>query len=183
MTNFGANAKGKHAVVTGSNVGLGFETARLLAKYGAIVTIACRSETNGHETVKKIKNEFPSADVSFLQLDLGSFASVRTFAQAYRASDKPLHLLINNAGVMACPLSFTSDGLETHFGVNHIGHFLLTTELLDVIKRSGTAESPARIVTLSSIGHFLFAWKEGGIRLDDLKGSEIFFCVVLLADD
>eukprot|EP01034_Spumella_vulgaris_P033952 gene33952-41874_t len=59
-----------------------------------------------------------------------------------------------------------------HFGVNHIGHFLLTTELLDVIKRSGTAENPSRIITLSSLGHFLVAWKEGGIRLDDLQGAE-----------
>eukprot|EP01034_Spumella_vulgaris_P036498 gene36498-45011_t len=170
MSDFGSNAKGKHIVVTGSNVGLGFETARLLVKYGAIVTIACRS--NGNETVAKIKEEFPSAVVSYLQLDLGSLTSVRAFAQAYKATGNPLHILINNAGVMACPLTFTSDGLETQFGVNHIGHFLLTTELLDVIKRSGTAESPSRIVTLSSVGHVWFAWKEGGIRLDDLQGTD-----------
>eukprot|EP01034_Spumella_vulgaris_P033856 gene33856-41765_t len=167
MSDFGSNAKEKHIVVTGSNVGLGFETARLLVKYGAIVTIACRS--NGNETVEKIKSEFPSAVVSHLQLDLGSLSSVRAFAQAYKANGNPLHILINNAGVMATPLTYTSDGLETQFGVNHIGHFLLTTELLDVIKRSGTAEIPARIINLSSRGN-RNAWAEGGIRLDDLQG-------------
>lgn len=71
---------------------------------------------------------------------------------------------------MACPLSFTSDGLETQFGVNHIGHFLLTTELWDVIKRSGTPQDKARVINLSSVGNYVYAPDEG-IRLDDLKGE------------
>ncbi len=171
LTNFGSNAQGKHAIVTGSNVGLGLQTAKYLAQHGAKVTIACRNVVAGNEAVADIKSEFPDAAVSFLQLDLGSLSSVRAFTQAYKASGNPIHLLINNAGIMACPLSYTSDGLETQFGVNHIGHFLLTTELLDVIKRSGSAESPSRIINVSSGAQGMFAFKEGGIeKVEDLTG-------------
>ncbi len=174
MADFGTFAKDKHIIVTGANVGLGFETSRLLAKDGAIVTIACRSVADGTNTVKKIKDEFPDSRVSFLHpLDLGSFASVRAFASAYKAAGNPLHVLINNAGVMACPKTLTSDGLEMQFGVNHIGHYLLTKELLDVLKSSGTAASPSRVINLSSRGHFMFAPQDVGIRFDDLQGNAL----------
>lgn len=169
MKDFGISADGKYAVVTGSNSGLGFETARSLAKYGAIVIIACRSKKNGDEAVAKIKGEIAGAQVSFLQLDLASLTSVRAFTREYKASRKPLHFLVNNAGVMACPKAFTSDGLEMQFGVNHIGHFLLTIELLDLLQSSGTESDPSRVVTLSSYAPFLFA-PSVGIRIDDLKG-------------
>ena len=124
MIDFGTYADGKFVIVTGSNCGLGFETAKSLANHGADVTIACRSKPNGDEAVALIKSENPTAKVSFLQLDLASFSSVRDFTSAYKASGKPLNFLINNAGVMACPLSFTKDGLEMQFGVNHIGKSL-----------------------------------------------------------
>ena len=172
MQDFGVYADGKHVIVTGSNSGLGFETARSLAKSGAIVTIACRSEQNGLEAVAKIKTEVVGAQVSFLPLDLASLSSVRTFAMEYKSLGKPLHFLVNNAGVMACPKTSTADGLEMQFGVNHIGHFLLTNELLDLLKSSGTVSNPSRVVTLSSYAPFVFA-PSVGIRMDDLRGSNV----------
>jgi NAD(P)-dependent dehydrogenase (short-subunit alcohol dehydrogenase family) len=135
------------------------------------VVIACRSEKNGTEAVEKLKKDQPEAQVTFMQLDLGNFASIRKFVADYKATKKPLHILVNNAGVMACPRALTSDGLELQFGTNHIGHFLLTTELLDVIKASGTAGQPARIINLSSIAQYFFAPSEG-MRLDDLKAEK-----------
>ncbi len=175
MEAFGQHAKDKHAIVTGSNCGLGFETAISLAKAGAVVTIACRSKKNGDEAVEKIMKEFPSAKVTFLQLDLGSFDSIRNFVREYKASGKLIHLLINNAGIMACPKALTKEGLESQFGVNHIGHFILTTELLDVIKASGTPQCPARIVNLSSLANWFFAPQNIGIRFDDINGKVVMF--------
>jgi NAD(P)-dependent dehydrogenase (short-subunit alcohol dehydrogenase family) len=142
----------------------------VLSLRGAHVVIACRSEKNGSEAVAKITKDIPDAKVSFMQLDLGSFPSIRKFAADYKALNIPLHILINNAGVMACPLTRTSEGLEMQFGTNHIGHFLLTTELLDLIKSSGVPEYPARIINLSSVGQYYFA-PPHGMRLDDL-GAE-----------
>lgn len=167
-------AKGKYVVVTGSNVGLGLETARVLSKHGAHVTVACRNLTAGQEAVEKIKKENPDADVELRQLDLASLESVRDFSNSYRESGRPLHLLINNAGIMAQPKAFTVDGFEMQLGVNHIGHFVLTNELLDVLKRSGTAQEPARVINLSSIANWIFSPPEG-IRLDDLKGDKNYY--------
>lgn len=144
-----------------------------MALKGAVVTIGCRSEKNGAEAVAKILAETPEARVSFLQLDLGNFASIRKFAAAYKATGNPLNILINNAGVMACPRTLTSEGLEMQFGTNHIGHFLLTNELMDLIKASGTAEEPSRIVNLSSLGQYYFS-PPMGIRLDDLKAERSY---------
>lgn len=180
MKDLGQRARGKHVVVTGGNCGLGLETARCLAKSGAKVTIACRSKKLGDEAIAEIKKEVPAADLSLILIDLGNFESIRNFATKYRATGKPLDLLINNAGVMSMPKTLTSDGLEMQFGVNHIGHFILTTELLDVIKRSGTPTEPARIVNLSSLANWLMSPK-CGIRFDDLNGR--CHCrVVFLAD-
>eukprot|EP01034_Spumella_vulgaris_P029969 gene29969-37111_t len=171
MSEFGKYAKSKHVVITGANVGLGLETATSLAKYGAVITIACRSKTAGEEAVTIIKAAVPEARVSFLQLDLSSAASVRKFAVDYKATRQPLNILINNAGLASPPLSLTADGLESQFGVNHIGHFILTTELLDLLKQSGTEQSPSRVVNLASMGAYLFAPPQG-IRFDDLKGEK-----------
>ncbi len=171
MSTFGKNAQDKHVIITGANSGLGFETARQLAKHGSILTIACRSKLSGEEAVEKIKKEFPDSRVTFLPLDLGSFKSIRQFVATYKATNQPLHLLINNAGIMACPRQFTSDGIEMQLGVNHIGHFLLTTELLEDLKRSGTEGSPSRVVNVSGGVAWLFAPQPEGIRFDDLRGD------------
>ncbi len=145
----------------------------MLALKGCTVVIACRNLKNGQDAVATLLKENPEANVSAMQLDLGSFSSIRQFAGDYKASGKPLHLLINNAGVMACPRTLTSEGLEMQFGTNHVGHFLLTTLLLDVLKTSGTAAVPARIINLSSIGQFYFS-PTMGMRLDDLNGEQSY---------
>ncbi|MER5399545.1 oxidoreductase [Streptomyces sp. NPDC002599] len=152
--------RGRVAVVTGANSGLGLVTARELARGGARVVLACRSETRGREAAERIAAEVPAAEVEFGRLDLGDLASVREFADSF--SYDRLDLLVNNAGVMALPYGTTADGFETQFGVNHLGHFALTGLLFPLI-----AKTPgARIVTVSSMVHAL-----SDIDLDDL-GSE-----------
>lgn len=171
---FSDRVKGKYVIVTGSNVGLGLETARVLAKYGAVVTIACRNSNAGGEALKRIQKDVPDAKIELRQLDLASFQSIRKFAQEYRECGYPLHILINNAGIMAQPKAFTVDGLEMQMGVNHFGHFLLTTELLNILKESGTPTEPARVVNLSSIANWIFCSPEG-IRMEDLNGEKNYY--------
>jgi NAD(P)-dependent dehydrogenase (short-subunit alcohol dehydrogenase family) len=168
---FPDQCRGITVVVTGANTGLGFETSRVLAKYGATVILASRTLKNGEAAVSKIKQEMPNADVSTMELDLGSLKSVKAFAEAYLQTGKPLHVLINNAGVMACPKLLTADGMETQFGVNHIGHFYLTELLLPRLASTGTAARPARVVNLSSMGNWIFSPTDG-IRFDDLVTAE-----------
>ncbi|MET8687984.1 oxidoreductase [Streptomyces sp. NPDC004732] len=140
---------GRTAVVTGANSGLGYVTARELARRGAHVILACRSAERGVAAVDRLLREVPDADVEFRALDLGDLASVRQFAAAYDSAR--LDLLINNAGVMALPYLRTADGFETQFGVNHLGHFALTGLLLPRL-----LDTPdARVVTVSSGLHAL----------------------------
>ncbi|MER5431921.1 oxidoreductase [Streptomyces sp. NPDC002588] len=151
---------GRLAVVTGANSGLGYVTARELARKGARVVLACRSEVRGRAAVERLRGEVPDADVEFGRLDLGDLASVREFAASY---DHPLDLLVNNAGVMALPYSTTVDGFETQFGVNHLGHFALTGLLLPGLL---AAPAGARVVTVSSKVHLL-----ANIDLRDLNSE------------
>lgn len=140
---------GRTAVVTGANSGIGYVTARELARSGAHVVLACRSEARGREAVEQLTGEVPGADVELRPLDLGDLASVREFAA--RLPYDRLDLLVNNAGVMALPYGTTADGFETQFGVNHLGHFALTGLLLPTLL--GTPG--ARVVTVSSMAHLL----------------------------
>lgn len=140
---------GRTAVVTGANSGIGYVTARELARRGARVVLACRSEARGTAAVERLVGEVPGAEVEFVRLDLGDLASVRQFAATYEQGHGRLDLLINNAGVMALPRGRTADGFETQFGVNHLGHFALTGLLLP--RLLGTAG--ARVVTVSSGMH------------------------------
>ena len=171
MNEFGSNAKGKYVIVTGGNSGLGFETSRALAEYGATVVIACRNPKLGKEAVDKIKEKLPDAKVSNMVLDLASLESIDNFVNEYKATGNPIHILMNNAGVMACPKASTKDGFEMQFGTNHLGHFTLTMKLIDILKASSTPAQPARVVNLASIGHFLVG-PSMGIRLDDLSGDK-----------
>ncbi|MER7927157.1 oxidoreductase [Streptomyces sp. NPDC096057] len=151
---------GRVAVVTGANSGLGYVTARELARKGARVVLACRSEVRGSEAADRIVAEVPGAEAEFARLDLGDLASVREFAATFPY--ERLDLLVNNAGVMAMPYGTTVDGFETHFGVNHLGHFALTGLLLPAL-----LDAPAaRIVTLSSFMHVL-----ANIDIDDLNSE------------
>ncbi|MFI8075381.1 oxidoreductase [Streptomyces sp. NPDC086033] len=151
---------GRVAVVTGANSGIGYVTARELARRGARVLLACRSEVRGAGARERLVAEVPGAEVEFARLDLGDLASVREFATAY-PYDR-LDLLVNNAGVMALPYGTTSDGFETQFGTNHLGHFALTGLLLPTL-----LETPAaRVVTVSSTAHAL-----ANIDIDDLNSE------------
>lgn len=151
--------KGKTVIITGGNCGLGKETARVLAIGGAKVVIACRSIASGNDAVKSIQRSamFPTdASLEVQQLDLSDFNSIQSFASSFINTNRPLHILINNAGVMATPKDITKDGYEIQMGVNHLGHFLLTQLLLPVLIKSGTKQQPSRVINVSSVGHLLF---------------------------
>ncbi|KAJ8350757.1 hypothetical protein SKAU_G00258870 [Synaphobranchus kaupii] len=156
---------GRVAIVTGGAKGMGYETARHLTSLGMHVVIAGNSEEEGVAAVKKIQEEQNEGKVEFQFIDLASLKSVRQFVHKFKDRGLPLHVLVNNAGVMLVPERKTEDGFELHFGLNYLGHFLLTNLLLDTLKRSGTADSCGRIVTLSSATHY-----GGVINLDDLQG-------------
>jgi NAD(P)-dependent dehydrogenase (short-subunit alcohol dehydrogenase family) len=150
---------GRRALVTGANSGIGFPTALELARAGAAVTLACRKPDQGAAAVDRIRAQLPQASVDFLPLDLASLTSVEQLAQRWEG---PLHLLINNAGVMAPPTyQQTADGFELQFGTNHLGHFALTGRLLPHLLEAGDA----RVVTVASIAH------RGGER-DVLFGNQ-----------
>ena len=153
---------GRVYVVTGANSGAGLATMTQLVRQGAHVVAACRRVTAGEEAVRALVGERGSAEV--LELDLGSLASVRAFAAAFLASHSRLDGLVNNAGVMNVPEGRTEDGFETQFGTNHLGHFLLTELLLDVLK----ASAPSRIVCVSSAVHAGTKKRIGEIHFDDL---------------
>ncbi|XP_034556945.1 dehydrogenase/reductase SDR family member 13-like [Notolabrus celidotus] len=138
---------GKTVIVTGSNTGIGKETAIDLAKRGARVILACRSRQRGEAALEDVKRESGSNQVVFMPLDLGSQKSVRSFAETFLKTESRLDLLINNAGIYM--QGRTEDGLGMMFGVNHIGHFLLTNLLLDRLK----ACEPSRVVNLASVAH------------------------------
>jgi NAD(P)-dependent dehydrogenase (short-subunit alcohol dehydrogenase family) len=157
---------GRVAVVTGANSGLGLVTARELARAGARVVLACRNLDKGHAAIAEIRAAVPEAQVQLEELDLASLASVRGFAERFVATHDGLDLLINNAGVMAAPRRRTADGFELHFGTNHLGHFALTTALLETME----GRDDARVVTLSSNAH-----KMGRISFDNLNGDRHYF--------
>lgn len=138
---------GRTAVVTGANSGIGYVTARELARHGARVVLGCRSEQRGRAALDRLLGEVPEARVELRPLDLADLKSVRAFAE--RFPDDRVDLLINNAGLMAMPYAKTADGFETQFGVNHLGHFALTGLLLDRL----LAADGARVVAVSSIMH------------------------------
>jgi len=145
--------------VTGANSGLGYVTARELARKGARVVLACRDEVRGREAVARVIAQVPSADVELRLLDLASLDDIRCFADGIHAAYPSLDLLINNAGVMAIPRRETADGFELQFGTNHLGHFALTGLLLAQLINT----PDARVVTVSSTAH-----RPGKIDFDDL---------------
>jgi len=142
------------AIVTGGNTGIGFPTCVEMSKMGCHTILACRSLDRANASVTKIKELVKDGQVEAMELDLGSLKSVRAFADAFKARGLPLHFLINNAGMATNGArTLTVDGFECQMGVNHLGHFLLTTLLLDVLKSSGTPDAPARIIVVSSHLH------------------------------
>jgi NAD(P)-dependent dehydrogenase (short-subunit alcohol dehydrogenase family) len=147
----GHDLTGKVAIVTGGATGIGVETARALAEAGAEVVIAVRKPDLAEAAVADIAKT-AKGKVSWSMLDLSSFSSIRAFAE--RWGNTPLNLLINNAGVMACPLAYTEDGLEMQIGTNHFGHYLLSVLLApNLIAGAKASGQTSRLVSLSSIGH------------------------------
>ncbi|MEU9114335.1 oxidoreductase [Streptomyces sp. NPDC048483] len=143
---------GRSVVVTGANSGIGYVTARELARRGARVVLACRNEARGVAALDRLRTEVPTAEAEFRPLDLADLSSVRDFAAGLDTFDgERLDLLINNAGVMALPYRTTADGFEMQFGTNHLGHFALTGLLLPKL----LATPGARVVTVSSMLHAL----------------------------
>jgi NAD(P)-dependent dehydrogenase (short-subunit alcohol dehydrogenase family) len=152
---------GRVAIVTGSNTGLGYETAKVLAARGARVVLAVRNVDKGESAAAKIVGSSPRADVTVQPLDLGSLQSVRTAAEELKAAYPRIDLLINNGGVMYPPKQTTKDGFELQFGTNHLGHFALTGLLLDHL----LPVEGSRVVAVASMAHNIRA----GIRFDDLQ--------------
>lgn len=154
----GVDLSGKRAIVTGASTGLGEETARALSAHGAAVTMAVRDTAKGDAAAARIREAVPEADLEVREVELGSLASVRAFAEGFLAEHSHLDLLINNAGVMASPYATTEDGFELQFGTNHLGHFLLANLLAPAL----VAAAPSRVISLSSAGH-----RFSDIDLDD----------------
>jgi NAD(P)-dependent dehydrogenase (short-subunit alcohol dehydrogenase family) len=153
---------GKTVIITGANTGIGKETARDLAWRKARVILACRDITKGLKTAAEIIESTGNKDVEVKKLDLATFKSIRKFAKEVNEEEEKISILINNAGYLG-PRKKTTDGLETIFQVNYLGHFLLTDLLLDKIK----ASSPSRIINVSSAQH-----TSGKINFDDLQGEK-----------
>jgi NAD(P)-dependent dehydrogenase (short-subunit alcohol dehydrogenase family) len=151
--------KDRICIVTGGNSGIGKATVAGLAQLGATVVMACRDASKGNAAKGEIAAETGSNDLHVMQLDLASLESVRAFAAAFMAKFSRLDVLVENAGVMTRKRELTADGLEMNFGVNHVGHFLLTELLLPVLK----ASAPSRIVVVSSNLH-----SSGRFDFDDL---------------
>jgi NAD(P)-dependent dehydrogenase (short-subunit alcohol dehydrogenase family) len=154
---------GRIAVITGANIGLGFETALALAGKGCAVVLACRNTAKAEAAQAAILAQHPEARVESMALDLGSLKSVRSFAAAYKKRHATLDLLINNAGIMMPPFSLSEDGFESQLAANYLGHFALTGLLLPRIVKTPNA----RVVSLSSLAH-----KWSGIRFHDLNARQ-----------
>ncbi|MFN8624504.1 MAG: SDR family NAD(P)-dependent oxidoreductase [Candidatus Binatia bacterium] len=145
----GIDLRGKVVLVTGASGGLGAETARALAATGAAVVLTARDVPKGEAVAQAIRASTGNGRVEVEELELGSLSSVRACARRVLARHTTLHILVNNAGVMACPFGKTAEGYELQFGTNHLGHFLLTCLLVPALRRG----APSRIVCLTSGGH------------------------------
>ncbi len=152
----------KIAIITGANIGLGYETAMTLAKEGIIVVMACRNLVKAEIAKHKIINEVPNAKVEIMHLDLNSLNAVHQFVEEFRARFNRLDILINNAGILVPPFTKTEDGLESQMGVNYFGHFLLTNLLFEVLNNTPMA----RVVTLTSP-----VYKKGRINFENLNSE------------
>ncbi|XP_067298271.1 retinol dehydrogenase 11 [Pseudorasbora parva] len=155
-----ARLDGKTVLITGANTGIGKETAVDMAQRGARVILACRDMGRANKAADEIRKRSGNGNVVVKRLDLASLQSVRALAKDVQQNEERLDILINNAGIMMCPQWQTKDGFEMQFGVNHLGHFLLTNLLLDLLKKS----TPSRVVNVSSLAH-----EKGEIYFDDIN--------------
>lgn len=157
--------EGKKIILTGANSGIGFGATKALSKKGAHVIMAVRNEEKGQNALKKIKKENPKANLELMLVDLADFQSIHSFSEEFLRKHDRLDILINNAGVMSPPeRKLTKQGFELQFGVNHLGHFLLTGLLLDIIKQTPNS----RIAVQSSLVHKTKMFKPD-IHFDNLN--------------
>lgn len=153
---------GKVCMITGANSGVGRATALELARLGATVVMVCRNRAKAEPVLEEIRRTTGNNSVELFIADLSSQQSIRTLVEAFRQRYDRLHVLLNNAGAIFLGRGETVDGLETTFALNHLGYFLLTNLLLDILK----ASSPARVINVSSGAHAV-----GTIDFDDLQGE------------
>lgn len=156
---------GKTAIVTGANSGMGMATARALLDEGATVIMLCRSEKRGKEAYEKLLED-GNGRTYLILADLGDYDSIRNFTKQVKERFDKIDILVNNAGFISLDRQETKEGIERQFGINHVGHFLLTTELLDMMGEG------SRIVNVASGAH-----KTGKIHFDDInlhKGFNVF---------
>lgn len=154
------NQDGKIFIITGATSGLGKEATKVLARNNGTVVMAVRNIQKAEGVAKEIRQEFPKAKIDIRHLDLTNLASVRSFADGILASYDRLDVLINNAGIMACPFSRTKDGFEVQIGTNHLGHFALTGHLTSLLKST----KDSRVVVTSSMAH-----RQGEIDFSDIN--------------
>ena len=156
------NLDGKIAIVTGANSGMGMATVEALSDKGATVIMLCRSEERGKEAIFKL-TENKERNLDLILCDLGDYESIRNFAKAVKEKYDHIDILVNNAGFISLDRQLTKEGLERQFGINHIGHFLLTKELLELMGKG------SRIVNVASGAH-----KTGKIHFDDINLTKGF---------
>lgn len=161
-----AMLNGKTAIVTGANTGMGKQTALDLACRNARIIVACRNEESGRKAVREIVKLSNNNNVMFRKLDLASFASIRQFTDEIMNEEQQLDILVNNAGVFMLPLRRSVDGIEMHFAVNYLGHFLLTTLLLKHLEKAPSA----RIVNIAAD---IPAWING-INFEDINSEKSY---------
>lgn len=154
----GIDFGGKTVIVTGGASGLGVEVVRALASAGAHVVMPVRARARAEAVAGELRSATGNQAIELADLDLGDYDSVRAFADAFVASRQPLHILVNNAGIMATPEQRVMGNIESQFGTNHLGHMLLAGRLAPALLRA----TPARVVALSSIGH-----RRTGVNFDD----------------
>jgi len=155
-----ADQSNKIIVITGANSGLGKEATRVLAEKNATIIMAVRNVKKGEVVASEIRTDFPHATIHVHQLDLGSLKSIKSFSENFSNSFDRLDILLNNAGVMACPYSKTEDGFEIQMGTNHLGHFALSGHLMPLLKSTKNS----RLVATSSVAH-----RQGDIDFSDLN--------------
>ncbi|XP_010930756.1 short-chain dehydrogenase TIC 32, chloroplastic-like [Elaeis guineensis] len=150
----GIDASHLTAIVTGATNGIGKETARVLALRGAKVIIPSRTMESGMKVKESLLEQNPDAKLQVMEMDLSSLSSVDAFARSFNSSNKHLNILINNAGIMACPFQLSRDGIELQFATNHLGHFLLTNLLLKKMKATAKETGiQGKIINVSSLAH------------------------------
>ncbi|QMS84595.1 oxidoreductase [Candidatus Xianfuyuplasma coldseepsis] len=157
---------GKVIVVTGANSGIGYEATRLFAKKNAEVIMACRNREKAEAAFDTIKQDVPTAKLVIIALDLASFSSIHKFSDELHKRYQTIDILLNNAGIMMTPYRETADGLEQQQGINHFGHFLLTSLLFDLLKQS----NDPRIVNISSIAHRFGTMNFKNLQYKNKKG-------------